>query len=132
MRIGEAAERLGVSTHLLRHWESEGVIRPTRTAGGARLYDSQLLDALVVAIKCQEAGMPLGKIALLLSGDRSKKIELIAEQRDTIRAQTDRLARTAAYLEHLLECAHPVIRDCPACRDFVTSGPAAPGMARSS
>ncbi|MEU8138941.1 MerR family DNA-binding transcriptional regulator, partial [Streptodolium elevatio] len=28
LRIGEAAERLGVSTHLLRHWETAGVITP--------------------------------------------------------------------------------------------------------
>ncbi|WP_369209184.1 MerR family DNA-binding transcriptional regulator [Streptomyces sp. PU-14G] len=37
--MGEAAARLGVSTHLLRHREAEGVITPRRTAGDARRYD---------------------------------------------------------------------------------------------
>ncbi|MFG1915225.1 MerR family transcriptional regulator [Micromonospora sp. NPDC048898] len=121
LRIGAAAERLGVTTHLLRHWEAEGVIEPPRTAGGARLYDNQLLDALAIAIRCQEAGMRLDKIAQLLNGDRRQRIELISDQRDAINRQRDRLTRTASFLDHVLECSHPVVRDCPACHDFLTT-----------
>ncbi|MGP3989321.1 MerR family DNA-binding transcriptional regulator [Streptomyces sp. 3N207] len=54
LRIREAAERLGGSTHLLRHWEAEGVITPHRTASGVRPDDPELLDALSIAVKCQQ------------------------------------------------------------------------------
>ncbi len=39
MRIGELAAKVGVSTHVLRAWESRyGLLRPVRSAGGYRLY----------------------------------------------------------------------------------------------
>ncbi|HET7760753.1 MAG TPA: MerR family transcriptional regulator [Phycicoccus sp.] len=39
MRIGELAARVGVSTHLLRAWETRyGLLQPSRSAGGYRLY----------------------------------------------------------------------------------------------
>ncbi len=39
MRIGELATKVGVTTHVLRAWESRyGLLRPGRSAGGYRLY----------------------------------------------------------------------------------------------
>lgn len=39
LRVGELAERLGVSTHALRAWEGRyQLFRPERSAGGYRLY----------------------------------------------------------------------------------------------
>jgi MerR family transcriptional regulator, light-induced transcriptional regulator len=39
MRIGELAARVGVSTHVLRAWETRyGLLQPSRSAGGYRLY----------------------------------------------------------------------------------------------
>ncbi|MBM6403068.1 MerR family transcriptional regulator [Phycicoccus sp. CSK15P-2] len=39
MRIGELAARTGVSTHVLRAWESRyGLLSPSRSPGGYRLY----------------------------------------------------------------------------------------------
>jgi MerR family transcriptional regulator, light-induced transcriptional regulator len=41
LRIGELARRSGVSTDLLRAWERRyGLLEPTRTAGGYRLYSA--------------------------------------------------------------------------------------------
>ena len=37
LRIGEAAELLGVSVDTLRRWEAEGKVRVGRSAGGQRL-----------------------------------------------------------------------------------------------
>ena len=39
LRIGELSKRSGVSPELLRAWERRyGLLRPTRSAGGLRLY----------------------------------------------------------------------------------------------
>jgi DNA-binding transcriptional MerR regulator len=37
-RIGEAAEIVGVETHVLRYWESEFKMRPQRSASGQRMF----------------------------------------------------------------------------------------------
>lgn len=37
LRIGQAAELLGVGVETLRRWEEEGVLRTVRSAGGQRL-----------------------------------------------------------------------------------------------
>jgi len=39
VRIGQAAEILGVSIETLRRWEADGRIRTTRSAGGQRMVD---------------------------------------------------------------------------------------------
>jgi molybdopterin-binding protein len=48
LRVGQAAEMLGVSVETLRRWESEGRLRMERSDGGQRLVDidevSRLLD----------------------------------------------------------------------------------------
>ena len=42
LRIGELSRRAGVSPELLRAWERRyGLLRPTRTPGGLRLYSSE-------------------------------------------------------------------------------------------
>jgi MerR family transcriptional regulator, light-induced transcriptional regulator len=42
MRIGELSRRTGVSPELLRAWEQRyGLLRPTRSAGGFRLYSGE-------------------------------------------------------------------------------------------
>ena len=41
VRIGELSRRVGVSDHVLRAWETRyGLLRPTRSAGGFRLYSA--------------------------------------------------------------------------------------------
>ncbi|MGY2062412.1 helix-turn-helix domain-containing protein, partial [Nocardia gipuzkoensis] len=43
-RIGDAAAELGIEAHVLRHWESVGLLTPPRTPSGHRSYDRQTLD----------------------------------------------------------------------------------------
>ncbi len=49
LRVGQAAEMLGVSVETLRRWESAGILRMERSDGGQRLVAmievSRLLDA---------------------------------------------------------------------------------------
>jgi DNA-binding transcriptional MerR regulator len=41
LRIGELSRRVGVSPELLRAWERRyGLLRPTRSRGGFRLYST--------------------------------------------------------------------------------------------
>jgi molybdopterin-binding protein len=47
LRIGRAAELLGVSVDTLRRWEREGHLRTRRTGGGQRLVSAAELDRLL-------------------------------------------------------------------------------------
>lgn len=49
MRIGEAADRLGVSVDTVRRWADRGELRVSRTAGGQREVDDADVARLVVA-----------------------------------------------------------------------------------
>ena len=46
VRIGEAAKSIGVSPSALRLWERQGLVRPSRTRGGYRLYGAADLEQL--------------------------------------------------------------------------------------
>lgn len=50
LRVGQAAEMLGVSVETMRRWETEGRVRMARSAGGQRLIAidevTRLLDEL--------------------------------------------------------------------------------------
>jgi DNA-binding transcriptional MerR regulator len=55
--IKEASARSGVSVPLLRAWERRyGVVRPTRTAAGYRLYDDQAIESLGAMRRLVDAG----------------------------------------------------------------------------
>ena len=45
-RIGEAAQKVGVSPSALRMWERQGLVRPARTTSRYRLYSDEDLDRL--------------------------------------------------------------------------------------
>jgi molybdopterin-binding protein len=47
MRIGEAAEALGVRVETLRRWEREGRLSTTRTSGGQRLVPAKEVARLL-------------------------------------------------------------------------------------
>ena len=44
VRIGQAAEALGVSVETLRRWEAQGTLAVTRSRGGQRLIDAAELS----------------------------------------------------------------------------------------
>jgi molybdopterin-binding protein len=47
IRVGQAAEMLGVSVETLRRWEAEGRMRMERTGGGQRLVDIEEISRLL-------------------------------------------------------------------------------------
>src|SRR3954470_8863635 len=47
LRIGELSRRVGVSDHVLRAWETRyGLLRPSRSTGGYRLYSEADADRI--------------------------------------------------------------------------------------
>lgn len=64
LRIGELSKRTGVSPELLRAWERRyGLLRPTRSAGGLRLYTSADVDRVGLMQQHLAAGLAAAEAA---------------------------------------------------------------------
>lgn len=66
LRIGELSRRVGVSPELLRAWELRyGLLRPTRSAGGFRLYSEADEDRIRRMRTYQDQGLSAAEAARL-------------------------------------------------------------------
>lgn len=62
MRIGETAERTGISEYTLRYYEKKGLIRVDRDAAGRRDYHEADLDWFLFIQRLKDTGMLLRDI----------------------------------------------------------------------
>jgi MerR family transcriptional regulator, redox-sensitive transcriptional activator SoxR len=60
--IGEVAERTGVSVSALRYYEAEGLLRSTRTEGGQRRYNRDVIRRVSFVRIAQQVGLSLEEI----------------------------------------------------------------------
>lgn len=114
-RIGDAATTLAVATHVLRHWEDVGLLRPRRLSSGHRAYDDQTIGQARMIQICQRAGLSLAEIKELGIGDRGDRIALIDSKRAQIAEQVSSLRLADKFLAHIAHCEHSVISECPQC-----------------
>ncbi|WP_407572592.1 MerR family transcriptional regulator [Deinococcus altitudinis] len=112
MRIGELAERSGVSVRSLRYYEEQGLLHSERSESGQRLFTEpavgrvHLIQQLYLAglssrtlrelLPCLET--PVTKYAPLL-------LDRLHEERDRISAQIGELTRTRDRLETVITSA---------------------------
>lgn len=118
MKIGDAAAALGIEAHVLRHWESVGVLRPARTASGHRHYTAQTLDQARIIRTLQRTGLSLEQIRQLAVSRSDERAGQIAAHRADVRERIALLEATDRFLDHLGACRHAVITDCPPCSEF--------------
>ena len=70
--VGELAATFGLATHVLRHWEDVGLLRPERDAAGRRVYREKDLYRVAVIVRSKSAGMALEQVAVLLDATSSR------------------------------------------------------------
>ncbi|MBJ8342063.1 MerR family transcriptional regulator [Antrihabitans sp. YC3-6] len=122
MKIGDAAAALGIEAHVLRHWESVGLLAPKRSQSGHRSYDEHILDYARLIHTLQRAGLSLDQIRRLGYSAREQRLSLIDARRAEVRKRIALLHATDRFLEHLAACSHPIIAECPECSDFAKRG----------
>ncbi|MCP2169095.1 MerR family transcriptional regulator [Goodfellowiella coeruleoviolacea] len=66
MRISALARRTGVSDRLLRYYEAQGLLRPTRLPNGYREYDESHIATVGHIRTLLAAGLPTAVIAQIL------------------------------------------------------------------
>lgn len=121
LAIGELAQRFGLATHVLRHWESMGLLQPARRAGGQRSYGWADLERVGLILMGKEAGFTLGELRTLLSTSSP------LDHRDLLRRHVEELERrisqaqaTKELIEHALACPHS-FAECQHARGQIAS-----------
>ncbi|MET7770534.1 MerR family transcriptional regulator [Nocardia sp. NPDC005366] len=99
MLIGEVARRSGVSTRMLRHYDSLGLARPTgRTVGGYREYSAEDIRRIFHVESLRSLGLSLRQIVRALEDPAFTPSALVG---DLIRQTEERLTREQELLERL-------------------------------
>ncbi|MER5885704.1 MerR family transcriptional regulator [Streptomyces sp. NPDC001941] len=107
--ISDVAERFGVATHVLRHWESEGLLTPDRLPNGRRSYRREHLVAVAAVVRAKAAGLSLAAVRELLGAPG----ELLAARRRELRRELESVRTRLELVEHALDCTAERIVDCP-------------------
>ncbi|MEV6259990.1 MerR family transcriptional regulator [Streptomyces sp. NPDC051784] len=107
--VAEAARLVGLSTHTLRYYEQEGLVRPARNASGYRAYSAFDLRRLVFLTRMRLSGMTMTDlkryIQLVEQGPST-----IPERRRIMLDQQDRITRQIRELGLALETTKYKIR----------------------
>lgn len=114
MSIGEVAKRFGLATHVLRHWESVGLLSPARVVAGRRRYSEDHLYRVAVILRAKEAGFSLDDIREMTAAHSPDERTRILRRHRIELAR--RIARAQASLELIdcaLTCDHEDFTSCP-------------------
>jgi len=109
MRIGELAERSGVSPKALRHYEQVGVMpAPPRTASGYRDYGPEVLQRLRFITAGRRVGLSLRQLAKILEvrdSGQAPCAEALALVDERLRDVEESIARLEALRAELAAVA---------------------------
>jgi DNA-binding transcriptional MerR regulator len=94
LTIGGLAERVGVSTRTIKHWEDKGIIEPNmRSEGGFRLYSSIYVYLCKLVIDLQLFGYTLEQIKTISDLFRifttiSKDIQVYSKENTSLKLES--------------------------------------------
>lgn len=99
MHISELAQRCGVSTHALRHYERLGLLRPQRQANGYREYTEAMRREVVFIAMSRKVGIALPTIAEQLPAYRAGRLriaDMVASLQDRVTEIDQQMAALTA------------------------------------
>lgn len=118
--IGPLGRLTGVNIETIRYYERIGLVpKPSRTAGGYRLYGSAHIGRLTFIRNARELGFPIDTIRALLglADDRNRPcgdVDRIASAHLTeVEGKIARLTTFKKELERMIsQCRHGTVSEC--------------------
>ncbi|MGK2867260.1 MAG: MerR family transcriptional regulator [Mycobacterium sp.] len=121
MRIGELAQRTGVSERSLRYYEQQGLLVSSRTPGGQRDYAEAAVDRVIHIQELFAAGLPSRTIVGLLPCMRDtdggpaphatrRLVDELTAERERIDCAIRKLTGSRAVLDGVIAAAQPESR----------------------
>jgi len=117
LRIGDLAQKSGVSRDALRFYERRGLLPAAqRTAGGFRVYPAETVDRIRFIKQAQMVGLTLQEIAALVSHRNDSGLRRCRQVRDLLRTKVadveTKLAELQAFRttlsEYLAQCERTI------------------------
>jgi len=126
VKIGEAAQRSGVSAKMIRYYESIGLLAPApRRDNSYRDFDDRDLHDLRFIRRARSLGFSVEEITRLLALWRdksrpSREVKAIASAHiEALNERVAELQSIVSTLQHLAQCCHGDNRpDCPILEDL--------------
>ncbi len=117
MKIGELAERTGLSIDTIRYYEKLGLIAaPWRNAGGTRVYDPDILVWIDFLKALKATGMPLSDMQAY-AGMRARgnataapRRLMLEKQRAIVKARIEELTDCLKLLDYKIANYHEIER----------------------
>ncbi|WP_341936166.1 MerR family transcriptional regulator [Microbacterium sp. LWO14-1.2] len=104
---------IDLPTNVLRHWESVGLLRPTRDAAGRRRYGEDDVVRVAVIQRSKAAGMSLEQIAILLDDGARGRHEVLEQHLADLDRRMEEMRRSREMTEHAMRCRSHDIATCP-------------------
>src|SRR5690606_22172099 len=111
--IGTVAEHLGMPTHVLRHWESVGLLTPERDGGGRRRYSRADVVRIGIVRRSQAAGMSLEQIRHLLDSGAPGRHRVLTTHLADLDRRMEEMRLSREMTLHAFECEAHDITACP-------------------
>jgi DNA-binding transcriptional MerR regulator len=113
VRIGAAATRFGLAAHVLRCWESVGLLTPTRDSAGRRFYARGDLRRIATITNAKRVGLSLTDIRAMLAGGPAHRAEILDRRRAELTERIRRNQETLALIDCATGCTHDDLESCP-------------------
>lgn len=123
MRIGEMVRQTGVSERLLRYYEEQGLLAPTRLPSGYRVYCDSDVDTVRRIRILLTAGLTTQTIAKVLPCVREENRKLVPVCSDLVaelRQERERITQTIDDLKASRSMLDDVIMAGPQAADRTT------------
>jgi MerR family transcriptional regulator, thiopeptide resistance regulator len=88
----------GVTPRTLRHYDRLGLLRPTRSSAGYRMYSERDLETLEEIVALKFIGIPLKEIAAIRRRARGPFVQVLHAQRKMLEAKRGTLTRAIAAI----------------------------------
>ena len=121
--ISEISQLTETTTHTIRYYEKEGLLFPTRTAGGVRRYDESQLTWLRFVLRLRATHMPIDQIReyveLFLASSEThdtslERLRLLEAHQQNVRQQLAELIRTEQMITEKIavyQQLHPTVKE---------------------
>ena len=114
MTIGEVAQRFGLAGHVLRHWESMGLLEPARVEGARRRYGIDDLYRVAAILLAKQVGFRLDEIReMFVAQDPAVRRAALRRHHGALVQRITQAQASLALIEQALDCSHDDIAQCP-------------------
>jgi MerR family copper efflux transcriptional regulator len=111
--VGQVAERFGLPTNVLRHWESEGLLEPERDSADRRRYHREDLVRVAVIQRSKAAGMSLDQIRTLLDSEARGRHEILEAHVADLDRRMEEMRISREMTLHAFSCDQHDLTSCP-------------------